>query len=90
MRERLTIGQSVRFNRRCVLSSTVPRNSRGYTHAVLESGADDKYTGAGVISEGTEAEVVDYVSHGTGTMDYPLLRVLGKVAVCHNRLIDGL
>ncbi len=57
---------------------------------MLESGEDDKYTGAGVISEGTEAEVVDYVSHGTGTMDYPLLRVLGKVAVCHNRLIDGL
>jgi len=90
VKERLTIGQTVRFNRKCVLSATVPRNSKGYTYAVLESGDEDKYTGAGLISEGTEAEVIDYVSHGTGTLDYPLLRILGKTAVCHTRLVDVL
>ena len=71
-----------------MLSASVPRNSKGYTHAVLENGDDDKYTGAGIITEGTEAVVIDYVSHGTGTLDYPLVRILGKVAVCHTRLID--
>jgi hypothetical protein len=56
----------------------------------LESGEDDKYTGAGIISEGTEAEVIEYVAHGTGTLDYPLVRVLGMAAVCHTRLIDAI
>jgi hypothetical protein len=89
VKERLTIGQNIRFNRKCVLSATVPKNSKGYTHAVLESSEDDTYVGAGLISEGTEATVIDYVSHGTGTLDYPLVKILGKTAVCHTRLIDG-
>ena len=88
VRERLTIGETVRFKQRCVLSGTVPKNSRGYTHAVLELHDGDEYKGQGVIEPGTEAEVIDYVSHGTGTRDYPLLSVLGKVAVCHDRFIE--
>jgi hypothetical protein len=90
VRERLTIGQTVVFNQRCVLAGTVPRNSKGYTHAVLELAEGDKYTGQGVIESGTQAEVIDYASHGTGTRDYPIVRISGRAAVCHDRFLDVL
>ena len=88
MKSRFTIGQTVRLTTRCVLSGRVPKNSKGYTHAVLASGEGDRYTGEAVLEPGTEAEVIDYVSHGTGTTDYPVLLIRGKAAVCHARLLE--
>lgn len=89
MKGRFAIGQAVRFNKRCVLSSRVPKNSKGYTHAVLISGEGDKYTGAGLIEPGTETEILDYVAHGTGTKEYPIVRVRGTHAVCHEDQLDA-
>ena len=89
MKARFTIGQTVRLNKRCVLSGTVPRNSKGYTHAVLVSGEGDHYKGEGLLEPGTEAEVIDYVSHGTGTQDYPVLMIKGKAAVCNEHHLDS-
>ena len=88
MRERLTIGETVKFKQRCVLSNTVPKNSKGYTHAVLGLGDEDKYTGEGVIAAGSTAVIIDYASHGTGTRDYPIVRVNGKAAVVHDRFLE--
>lgn len=82
-------GQKVRFNRRCVLSPRVPKNSQGYTHAVLIHEEGEEYTGSGVIEKGTEAVVVDYASHGTQTSDTPIIRVLGVNARCHQKHLDA-
>ena len=91
MRGRFTEGQRVEIRIRCVLSGTVPRNKKGYTHAVLKSGEGDKYTGEGVLEPGTRGTVLEYVSHGAGfNRDYPLIRVLGKVAVCHDDLFQAI
>jgi hypothetical protein len=81
-------GQKVRFNKRCVLSPRVPRNSKGYSHAVLVPKEGDKYTGDGVVEKGTEGVVVDYASHGTATADAPIIAVLGKRARCHPAHLD--
>ena len=88
MMTKLALGQKVRFNKKCVLAPTVPKNSGGYSYAVLIAKDDDKYTGAGIIEKGTEAFVVDYASHGTSTADVPVVRVLGKLARCHQAHLD--
>ncbi len=91
MRGRFTEGQRVKIVTRCVLSGTVPPNSKGYKHAVLKSGEGDQYTGAGVLEPGTVATVVDYITHGAGfNRDYARLRVKGKIAVCHDDLIEAI
>lgn len=89
MMPKLALGQKVRFNKRCVLSPRVPKNSNGYTHAVLVPKADDAYVGAGVVEKGTEAVVVDYASHGTVTSDVPVVRVRGVLARCHQVHLEG-
>lgn len=88
MNTKFAHGQKVRFNKRCVLAPTVPRNAKAYTHAVLVPREGDSYTGAGVIEKGTEVLVVDYASHATGVADAPLVRVLGKIARCHPTHVD--
>jgi hypothetical protein len=85
---KLAPGQKVRFNKRVVLSPSVPKNSKGYSHAVLVVQGDDEYKGAGVVEKGTEAVVVDYASHGTSTSDVPIVRVLGVNARCHPAHLD--
>ncbi len=90
MRVPFTTGQAVRIKQKCVLSGTVPKNSKGYTHIVLRLGPDDKYTGAGIIEEGFLTTVIDNVSHGTGTKAYPVVRIRGIVAVCHERFLETL
>lgn len=82
-------GQKVRFNKKCVLSPRVPKNSNGYSFAVLVHKDGDEYTGAGIIEKGTEAEVVDYASHGTVTVDVPIVLVRGKLARCHHLHLDA-
>lgn len=82
-------GQKVRFNKRCVLAPTVPKNSSGYECAVLVSKEGDPYTGAGVIEKGAEAVLVDYASHGTATTDVPILLVHGRRARCHPMHLDA-
>jgi hypothetical protein len=85
---KLALGQKVRFNKKCVLAPTVPKNSGGYSFAVLIHKDGDAYTGAGMIEKGTETFVVDYASHGTATSDVPVVRVLGKLARCHQSHLD--
>lgn len=82
------MGETVRVISKCALSATVPKNSKGYTHALLGLEDDDKYVGAGIIEPGTTAQVVDYVWHGTGTCSYPLLDIKGTRAVSHPRFIE--
>ena len=65
MRSKFAPGQKVRFNKRCVLSNRVPKNSKGYTHAVLVPKEGDAYAGDAVVERGTEAVIIDYASHGT-------------------------
>jgi hypothetical protein len=89
MQTKLALGQKVRFNKRCVLSPRVPRNSKGYSHAVLVPKEGDKYIGDGVVEKGTEAVVVDYASHGTATADVPIVSVLGKRARVHPAHLDA-
>jgi hypothetical protein len=88
MKTKIAVGTRVRFNKRCVLSSRVPKNSKGYTHAVLVPLEGDAYEGAGVIEKGTEAVVVDYASHGTAVADMPIVRVKGLNARVHLAHID--
>jgi hypothetical protein len=88
MRTKLALGQKVRFNKRCVLAPTVPKNSGGYSFAVLIAKEGDAYTGAGVIEKGTETVVVDYASHGTATADVPVVNVAGRLARCHQAHLD--
>ena len=83
MHSKFAPGQRVKFNFRCVLAGNVQRHSGGYTHAVLRLADDDKYPGDGVIEPGPQATIVDYASHGTGSADNPIVRVLGKLARCH-------
>lgn len=85
---KFALGQKVRFNKKCVLAPTVPKNSSGYKYAVLVTKDGDAYTGAGIIEKGTEAAVVDYASHGTSTSDVPIVRVQGKLARCHQFHLD--
>ncbi|MCK6546990.1 hypothetical protein L6R52_14165 [Myxococcota bacterium] len=82
-------GQKVRFNKRVVLSDRVPKNSNGYTLAVLVPKGDDEYKGAGTVEAGTEAFVVDYASHGTATSDVPLINIKGRIARCHPAHLDA-
>lgn len=81
-------GQQVRFIRRCVLASNVPRNSQGYTFAALRSEEGDQYDGDGIIDVGTRAVVVDYASHGTGSHDNPIVRVRGHLARTHQTNLE--
>ncbi len=81
-------GQKVRFVRRCVLASNVPKNSQGYTYAALRSESEDEYGGEGMIEVGTTAVVVDYASHGTGTHDNPIVRVKGHLARTHQTNLE--
>jgi hypothetical protein len=90
MMTKLAVGQKVRFNKRGVLSPTVPKNSKGYKYAVLIPLAGDEYEGDGVIEKGTEAVVVDYATHGTATADMPIVRVLGKNARVHAAHLDAM
>lgn len=83
MMVQFAVGTRVRFNKRCVLSDRVPKNSKKYTHAVLVPLEGDTYEGAGVIEKGTEAYVVDFASHGTATADMPIVRVKGINARVH-------
>lgn len=83
MQVKLAIGQKVRFNKRVVLSPRVPKNSNGYTHAVLVPIDGDAYEGTAIVEKGTEAEVIDYASHGTSTSDVPIVRVKGVNARVH-------
>jgi hypothetical protein len=76
-------GQKVRFTRRCVLASNVPKNSQGYAHTALRLAEGDHYDGAGIIEPGTAAVVVDYTNHGTNTTSYPVVRVKGRLASTH-------
>lgn len=76
-------GQKVRFTRRCVLASNVPKNSQGYVYTALRSEDEDEYGGDGIIEVGTAAVVVDYASHGTGTQVNPIVRVKGHLATTH-------
>ncbi|MEQ9500936.1 MAG: hypothetical protein RIT81_28965 [Deltaproteobacteria bacterium] len=81
-------GQQVRFVRRCVLASNVPRNSQGYKYAALRAKDGDTYDGEGVIEPGTRAVVVDYASHGTGSQDNPIVRVNGHLARTHQTNLE--
>lgn len=83
MYAKLAIGQRVRFNKRCVLSERVPKNSNDYKFAVLVPKEGDNYQGAGVIEKGTEAVVVHYASHGTVTADVPIVDIKGRLARVH-------
>ena len=85
---KLAPGQKVRFTRRCVLASNVPKNSQGYKYAALRISDDDHYGGEGVIDVGTPAIIVDYASHGVGSHDNPIVRVRGHLARTHQTNIE--
>ncbi len=88
MRPQFAPGQKVSFNKRCVLSPNVPRNAQGYTHMALVLQDGDEYLGEGIIEKGTRAFVAHYASPGTGSSDYPVVRVQGKLAGCHQIHLD--
>ncbi len=84
----LALGQRVRFNKRCVLASNVPKHSQNYELTALVSQEGDAYQGEGVVEPGTMAVVVDYAVHGTGSTTNPVVRVNGKLARVHQNHLD--
>ena len=82
------LGQRVRFNKRCVLASNVPKHSGSYQFTALVSQEGDAYTGDGVIEAGTQAVIVDYAVHGTGSTTNPVVRVNGRLARVHPKHLD--
>ena len=85
-----SIGQRVRFNKRCVLASNVPKHSQNYDFTALVSSEDDQYQGDGIIEKGTAAVVIDFAAHGTGTATNPIVRVAGRKARVHPNHIESM
>ncbi|MBK6683238.1 MAG: hypothetical protein IPG45_02110 [Deltaproteobacteria bacterium] len=87
---KFAVGQRVRFNKRCVLTANVPKNSLGYSHMALIAKEGDKYAGVGHIEPGTQAVVVEYAAHNTGSMENPIVRVNGVLTRVHHQQLDAL
>lgn len=84
----ISLGQRVRFNKRLVLASNVPKHSQNYELTALVAKEDDAYEGEGIIEAGTQGVVVDYAAHGTGTASNPVVRVKGRLARVHQNHLD--
>lgn len=82
------LGQRVRFNKRCVFATNVPKHSGSYECTVLVLQEGDAYEGDGVIAAGTQGVIVDYAAHNTGSTTNPVVKVMGRRARVHQAHLD--